>query len=182
MQSNCSSHDRSPSVNATRPPVVMPGFAGFSPNRGRSSLAVFTSLPSPPPPAPPGGVARVAGGDDGCFRRSHENMEPSLLTQTCPCRGPGRLKPALVHRHPVRLERVELHELRFTLVLHVVAVAGGLFALVGELVDFLGGEDAALLEDVGAGVGDAGAGLGFFGGLGVLVLAAVEVVDLLADS
>ena len=46
--------------------------------------------------------------------------------------------------------------LLIVLVLHVVAVAGGFFSLVGELVDFVGGEDAALLEHVGAGFGDAG--------------------------
>jgi hypothetical protein len=45
----------------------------------------------------------------------------------------------------MRLERIELHQLRIIRAGNVVGVAGGFFALVGQGVDLFGGEVAAFL-------------------------------------
>jgi hypothetical protein len=52
----------------------------------------------------------------------------------------------------MRLERVELHELRLLRLGDVAAVVFRLLALVGERVDLLGREVAALFQDIGAGL------------------------------
>jgi hypothetical protein len=56
----------------------------------------------------------------------------------------------------MRLERVELDELRLLRVGDVVRVARRLLALVGQGVDLLGRQVAALFQDLQARVGDAG--------------------------
>src|SRR5215218_9294319 len=93
----------------------------------------------------------------------------------------SRSEPALVYRHAMRPKCIELHDLRLLRVCNIISITGGLFALVGELVDLVGVEHAPLLEHVRPGRGNPGRRRRFLLGLGRFVLAAVEVGDFLAD-
>lgn len=46
------------------------------------------------------------------------------------------LQADFIDANPMRLERVDLHQLRLLFIRHVIAVAIRFFAFVGEFVDF----------------------------------------------
>src|SRR5688572_20801005 len=85
------------------------------------------------------------------------------------------LKPILIHRNSVRLECVDLNELRVVHVLDVIGMTRGLFPLVREIVNLVRSEVSALFEDFGSlGREPGGFHRGFFG-LGICVLAGIEI-------